>query len=339
MADLVTSSTVLVLIRLHRYRRNFTSLLAHSNTNRSRFVRLFAICIVWLAISVPLEIYVISQVAAVEHFPFSWADVHDAAKWSTIEMLPSGGRLDPTRWVWLGSAVMVFLLFGFGRDASRMYAKGLRGLGMARCLPFLNNDQRTTARATSHTGTMNSVSSKARLLFGRKSTSSPTHSVKSWATDSRSSKTTDYSLAEPLSPRAMKHLETVQENSRMQTPTGSALKPMEGSVKSRYALWLGERRLHAATADVEKNLPAAPQDVHSRSGFQRLTSPFRAASLERARQEEALPMDVLKSHGATVRSTVAAGPPSPKSRVAAEQGGVLVSRDIRQGSEVAVNEW
>jgi hypothetical protein len=330
-----------VLIRLHRYRRNFTSLLAHSNTNRSRFVRLFAICIVWLAVSVPLEIYVISRAAAVEHIPFDWAAVHDAANWSTIEMIPSGGRVDVARWVWLGAAVMVFLIFGFGRDASRNYARGLRCLGLATCLPFLNNDRlAATARATSHTGTMNSVSSKARLLFGRKS-SSPTHSVKSWATDSRSSKTTDYSMAEPLWPRTMKHLETVQENSRIPTPMmSSASKPAEGPIKSRYAFWMGERSLHAATADVEKNLPVAPKDVHSRSGFQRLTSPFRAASLERGRHEVELPMNVLESHGATtVRSTVAAGPPSPKSRVAAEQGVMLVSRDIRQGSEVAVNDW
>jgi hypothetical protein len=127
----------------------------------------------------------------------------------------------------------------------------------------------------------------------------------------------------------------------MPTPMmSSASEPAEGPIKSRYAFWMGERSLHAATADVEKNLPVAPKDVHSRSGFQRLTSPFRAASLERGRHEVELPMNVLESHGATtVRSTVAAGPPSPKSRVAAEQRGVLVSRDIRQGSEVAVNDW
>jgi hypothetical protein len=324
-----------VLIRLHRYRRNFTSLLAHSNTNRSRFVRLFAICLVWLAISIPLEIYAISRQAAVEHFPFDWASVHDPAKWSTIEMIPSGGRVVFTRYVWLGSAMMVFLFFGFGRDASRMYAKGLRGLGLGKCLPFLNDQQRTPGRTTSHTGTMNSVSSKARLLFGRrKSSSSPTHSVKSWATDSRSSKTTDYSMAEPLSPKTMKHLETVNENSRMQTLMGSTSKPAEGAIKSRYAFWMGERRLHAAAADVEKNLPAAPKDVHSRSGFQRLTSPFRAASLECGEQDLGVPMTALK----TVNITVAAGPPSPKSRVAADQGGVTVRKDIRQGSETAVND-
>ena len=304
----------LVLIRLHRYRRNFTSLLAHSNTNRSRFVRLFAICIVWLAVSIPLEIYAISKTVAVPHVPFSWASVHDPAKWNTIEKIPSGGRAIFTRYVWLGSAVMVFLFFGFGRDASRMYAKGLRGMGLGRCLPFLNDHhQRTPARTASHTGTMNSVSSKARLLFGRKGSSSTSHSVKSWAADSRSSKTTDYSIDEPLSPKTMKHLETVEENSRMQTQMGSRFESMEGgNIKSRYAFWLGERRFHAA-ADVEKNLPAVPEDVHPRLGFQRLTSPFRPASLDR---EAALPMDVLKTHGVTVKSTVAAGPLSPESRVA-----------------------
>ena len=107
-----------------------------------------------------------------------------------------------------------------------------------------------------------------------------------------------------------------------------------GNIKSRRAFWLGGRRFHAA-ADIEKNLPAAPKDVHSRSGFQCLTSPFRPASLER---EAALPMDVLKTHDVTVKSTVAAGPLSPESRVAAGHGGVLVRKDIRQGSETAVND-
>ena len=323
-----------MLIRLHRYRRNFTSLLAHSNTNRSRFVRLFAICLVWLAVSVPLQIYVISRQAAVKHIQFVWDRVHNPDAWNTIEMAASGGRIGYPRYIWLGSAAMVFLFFGFGRDASRMYAKGLRGLGLGRCLPFLN-DHQTPGRAASHTETINSVGSKARLLFGRKS-SSPSQSVKSWATDSRSSKGTDYSMAEPLSPKTTKHLETVQENSRMQTPMHSVPKPTEGAPKSRLVYW---RSQHAA-ADVEKNLPAALKDVHSRSGFQRLTSPFRSVATTKNKQEEmALPMHVLKTHDVTVKSAIAADPLPPKSRFAADQGGVTVRKDMRQGSEVAVDNF
>jgi hypothetical protein len=329
------SITALVLIRLHRYRRNFTSLLAHSNTNRSRFVRLFAICIVWLAISIPLEIYVISRQTSVKHHAFNWASVHDPANWNTIEMIPSGGRVVFTRYVWLGNAIMVFLFFGFGRDASRNYAKGLRAMGLGKCLPFLD-DQRTPGRTTSHTGTVNSVSSKARLLFSRKGSSplQSVNSVKSWATDSRSSKTTDYSIAEPLSPKTMKHLETVNENSRMQmqTPVGSASKSTEGTAKSRYAFWLGERRFHTA-ADVEKSLPVAPKDVHPRFGFQHSTSPYRAASA--SEREVVLPMSVMRNHG--VKSTIAAGPLSPESRVVIGQGGILVRKDVRQGSETDVD--
>lgn len=297
-------------------------------------MRLFAICLVWLAISVPLQISVISQQAAVKHEPFVWSTVHNPEAWSTIEKEPSGGRVVYTRYIWLGSAVMVFLFFGFGRDASRMYAKGLRGMGLSRCLPFLN-DHYTPPRTTSHTGTTNSVSSRARLMFGRKIIS-PLQSVKSWATVSRSSKTTDYSMAEPLSPLTTKHLDTVEEKSRMQIPMGSAPKPTEGATKSRFAFLLGERRYHVA-ADVEKNLPVAPKDVYSRSGFERLTSPFRPAAP--TQQEAALPMNIMKTQGVTVKSTVAAGPISPKSRFAAYQGGVLVRKDIGQGSEVAVNDF
>lgn len=209
--------TALVLVRLHRYRRNFTALLANSNTSRSRFVRLFAICLVWLAISVPLQTYVISRQAAVQHEPFDWSRDHDPRAWETIEKSPSYGQIVYTRYIWLGGAVAIFLFFGFGRDACGMYAKGLRAVGLNRCFPVFRYNPQTPARNAPQSGTISSIGSKAKLVFSRKSNSA-SQSVKSWATDSRSSKATASSMVEPLSPKTMQYLETVQENSRMPAP-------------------------------------------------------------------------------------------------------------------------
>jgi pheromone a factor receptor len=272
---------------LHRYRRNFATLLANSNTNKSRFVRLFALCISWLMISIPLQIYFITKQAGIPHLSFDWALVHDPEAWAEILKLPSFGSVLPTRYVWLISAFLVFVIFGFGKDASRMYARGLRAVGLGKYLPFLKVDQMPT-RSTSQSGTINSVGSKAKLMFGRKSSS-----ARSWATDSRSSKATSSSMAESLSPTTMKHLETVHERSHV--PKTSS--PAADTFTPRLPGWLGGHRNVAA--DVEKNLPATPKQ----SGFQRLTSPFRSATVGR---DTAVPMDnILRTQDVTVQSTAA----------------------------------
>lgn len=284
--------SALVLIRLHRYRRNFTTLLANNNTNRSRFVRLFSICILWLMISIPLQIYVITQQASTPHTPFNWDLVHDPEAWQNIRMIPSNGSIAYTRYIWLVSAFMVFVFFGFGRDATKMYAKGLCAIGLDKCLPILKDDP-VPARSTSHSGTINSVSSKAKMLLTRKS-SSPTSSVKSWATDSRSSKVTASSMAEPLSPKA-NHLATVQEGYQMPTTP----EPATGAFTSRLPGWLGGRR--NVTSDVEKNSPA----TFKQSGWQRLTSPFRPAV---ANSDLDVPMNnIMRTQDVTVQSTAANG--------------------------------
>jgi pheromone a factor receptor len=128
-------------------------------------------------ISIPLQIYFIIKQAGVPHLPFDWALVHDPGSWAEIQKLPSFGIVLPTRSVWLVSAFLVFVFFGFGRDASRMYARGLRAVGLGKCLPCLLVDQ-IPARSTSQSGTISSVGSKAKLMFGRKG-----GSVRSWSTD------------------------------------------------------------------------------------------------------------------------------------------------------------
>lgn len=131
------------------------------------------------------------------------------------------------------------------------------------------------------------------MLFTRKS-SSPTSSIKSWATDSRSSKVTASSMAEPLSPK-VKHLATVQEGYQMQTTP----EPSAGAFTSRLPEWLGGRR--NVTSDVEKTSPA----TFMQSGWQRLTSPFRPVITNR---DEAVPMNtIMRTQDVTVQSTAANG--------------------------------
>lgn len=95
-------------------------------------------------------------------------------------------------------------------------------------------------------------------------------------------------MAEPLSPKSMKHLETVQETSR--NPTAPA--PVATVFASRQAI-----RYNAAS-DVEKNLPATPK-----SCFQRLMSPFRPAVVSR---EPAVPMNnIMRTQDVVVQTSLA----------------------------------
>lgn len=232
--------------------------------------------------------YFIKEAADVAHVPFDWALVHDPDFWKQIDKRPSHGSVIYTRDVWLVSAFLVFVLFGFGRDAGKMYARGLRAVGLGGCLPFLKTDQ-PPVRSTSQSGTINSVSSKARLMFGRKSSS-----IKTWGSDSRSSKATSSSMAEPLSPKMAKHLETLQESFRAPTTPP----PVASTFTSRLPAWFG-RNSNAASDDLEKSLLATPKQT----GLQRLTSPFRPVLASR---EPAVPMNnIMRTQAVTVQSSAA----------------------------------
>lgn len=310
---------------MHRYRRDFTTLLAHSNTNRSRFARLFAICMLWLAVSIPLQAYVIVRQAGTPHVPFDWALVHDPEAWRLIEMFPSGGKIYYTRYIWLGGSFMVFVLFGFGRDAGRLYAKGLRAVGLGRCVPVPRAG--STGRSPSHAGTIGSVSSKARLLFSRKS-SVAGRTARLSAADSRSSGVTAPSMSEPLSPKTMQHLETVQENARLTTASGG--KPLVQKVSSYLPSWLGGYR-KTAPLDVERSMPA----VSKPSGFHNLTSALRSpTATSNAGGKPVLMNDILRTRDITISSTAAPVLPEPAFPI---QGGVVVKREVSQESEVAVS--
>ncbi|KAM0721052.1 hypothetical protein Q7P37_003338 [Cladosporium fusiforme] len=324
----------LILIRLHRYRRTFSTLLANSNTNRSRFVRLFAICLIWLVLSIPLQAFVISHQAAIEHIPFSWSAIHDPVAWQVIEMMPSGGNIVYTRYIWLGAAFMVFMFFGFGRDAGGMYAKWLRAVGLGGCLAWFSSG-RQNGRGTERAGSLGSVGSKARLLFGRRS-QTQSQSARSWGAESRSSKgTASTDMNEPLSPKTMQHLETVRENSRAAEQAGN-------NITSRLPVWLGGRR-RATASDLEKGMSPTingQSATQKQSSFYRLTSPFRSMAAVHGAEAEPVSMNsIMRRQDVTVHSTVAAGRSgSADSSVGVRDGGkkgVLVRKEVRQGSEVA----
>ena len=136
-------------------------------------------------------------------------------------MVPSGGNVIYDRWIWLSCGLLVFVFFGFGKDAINMYRTGLLAIGMGRIFPILRQDYRGSISAT-----ISSYGSKARMIFkGKRSTSNST-----WASASKESYTT--SSSDPVSPKKEPYLSTINESSTAPQTRSTLTQPSDGSKRS-----------------------------------------------------------------------------------------------------------
>ncbi|KZF19154.1 fungal pheromone STE3G-protein-coupled receptor, partial [Xylona heveae TC161] len=119
----------LVIIRLRRYRRQFSEILVCSNTNKSQFYRLFIISTVLILVFLPIQLYVFYVNVNVPLNGFSFSRIHGAS-WSQILMIPTGGVVRFDRWVYVAAGLLVFFFFGLGRDAVAMYRGWLGHIGL-----------------------------------------------------------------------------------------------------------------------------------------------------------------------------------------------------------------
>ncbi|KAK6428830.1 a-factor receptor [Oleoguttula sp. CCFEE 5521] len=300
---------VLILIRLHRYRRNFSTLLANSNTNTSRFLRLFVLCIFWLLISLPLHAFILYTQAYIQHEPFAWSTLHSAESWSKVEMTPSGGTARYIVYIWLGSGLAVFMFFGWGRDAAKMYRQGLMALGLGYFFPGLRDARVGGGRQHSLAGTLSSVTSKAKLVFKRGSGVDGGH--KSWisGSSSRGSKfdSTCSTDAEPIPPKTAGFPPaTIEEEAHPSCqPTGSS--------------WLRTPAQH----DLETGtLPA--------TRFERLTAAWKTPRVETMVVDHGIALGELAPSQGSVRSMVESVPRSI--HMVGGKSAVVVRKEVRQGS-------
>ncbi|QIW98730.1 hypothetical protein AMS68_004248 [Peltaster fructicola] len=125
----------IILIRLYRYRRSFRTLLQNHDTSKSRFLRLFLLCIIWILGNVPVQCWVFSLSFSVPREPFDWNEIHDPEELSQIIAVPSLGMVLYDRYIWLASGILMFLFFGFGTEALQMYRAGWNAVGIAKLVP------------------------------------------------------------------------------------------------------------------------------------------------------------------------------------------------------------
>lgn len=129
---------VLVIFRMRKYRKEFSSVLTASNSHltQSRFLRLFLLSFLLVLIFLPFQLYVFYLNVSGPLLPYSWDMVHGPA-WMDIIMIPKHGVVPLDRWITIVLGILLFLFFGLGSDATKMYRKfwlklrlGPDGLGL-----------------------------------------------------------------------------------------------------------------------------------------------------------------------------------------------------------------
>ncbi|KAL8634081.1 hypothetical protein Q9189_000327 [Teloschistes chrysophthalmus] len=117
---------VVVLVRMRKYRRDFSSVISASNSNltESRFQRLFFLSSALVLVYLPIQLYILYRNASVPLLPYSWELIH-GKNWSDIILAPSHGEVRFDRWIMIVLGIFVFVFFGTGNDATKMYRKWL----------------------------------------------------------------------------------------------------------------------------------------------------------------------------------------------------------------------
>ena len=157
---------VLVIHRMRKYRKNFSSILSSSNSNltKNRFLRLFFMSMTMIAVLFPVEIYVLYDQARQTSFSYSWDLVH-SEHWGDIVLIPTGGNVAFEHWIQIVFGYIIFAFTGMGHDAQELYRKWLLYIGLGKIFPSLRQSRHQRRNlSTSQQSNSSSLGSRARLL-------------------------------------------------------------------------------------------------------------------------------------------------------------------------------
>ena len=227
----------------------FESILANSNTNKSRFLRLYGLCVVCILGWFPIELYIVHENTLAPLGHYSWHEVHNSTMNNDMVLVRSEGTIVYDRWIWLSGGVIIFLFFGFGRDAVAMYRSMLLSMGMERVFPSLKPDHRNTSNASA----VSSFGSKIKFLFTRKS------SIGSYGNNSRSSHSGS-AVSSEISNDKMTFVDSFNADSGLIQRRDSRQTVKQTSVFGRLTSLF---KWKPASKDQPDHLPLAPTGVQS----------------------------------------------------------------------------
>ena len=163
----------LVIWRIHKYRAEFSSILSASTSfNKSRFLRLFIMALILVVGFFPVEVYIFYRNVAFPFVPYSFKAIHGESWWQVVKV-PTFGVETFDRWIQIACGFIIFMFFGFGADATKMYRRWLVKMGFAKLFPHLDETSTSQKRAKpnaanpSSRSRLSSLGSKARLIIGK----------------------------------------------------------------------------------------------------------------------------------------------------------------------------
>ncbi|KAJ4367140.1 hypothetical protein N0V83_007670 [Neocucurbitaria cava] len=170
--QLETNTIVALLIyRLYRYRREFHRLITARNTTKSRFIRLFVICLVIILVYLPYSFWVLGNLSSAIQDPYDWSEVH-GPNFNTIMKIPAFGQVSVEKWIQVATGYVIFFIFGTGTDSHNSYKKMLLAIGLGKVFPSLyvmRESGSTTPSTFIHARTWGSqLSTKAKSMFSSK---------------------------------------------------------------------------------------------------------------------------------------------------------------------------
>ncbi|KAF2847309.1 STE3-domain-containing protein [Plenodomus tracheiphilus IPT5] len=165
-----TYYAVLLIYRLYRYRREFSRLISARNTTKSRFIRLFILCMITVVAYTPYTIWLLVTMCGAIKDPYDWDRIH-GPQFNTIMRIPALGQVSIERWIQVATGYVIFFVYGTGADAHNLYKKMLLLVGLGKWFPSLYNmnSGSTTPSSFIAARTWGScMSSKARSIFWSK---------------------------------------------------------------------------------------------------------------------------------------------------------------------------
>ncbi|KAJ5148638.1 hypothetical protein N7448_000216 [Penicillium atrosanguineum] len=173
----------LVLVRLFKYRSDFVHILRSrgSTMNKSGFLRLFFLAFSMLIAILPVEAYLVwyDVSLSLPWHQYSWKKLHGpGSNWSQIQKVATYGVVFFDRWNPVAAGFMIFIFFGFGRDATKMYRLLSWYLGFRYCFPGVYRPLESEALATAparngsnSTTLVGSASNRGKSVFKKTSSS------------------------------------------------------------------------------------------------------------------------------------------------------------------------
>jgi pheromone a factor receptor len=145
--------------------------------NKSGFVRLFLLAFSMLLPILPVQVYVVyfDLSYSLPWHQYSWSKIH-GPQFDQIIKVPTYGMVFFDRWIPVAAGFMIFIFFGFGHDATKMYRTLLWNLGFGYCFPSVSPpvDSQATAtvpapNASNSTTLVGSAGGRAKSFFKERS--------------------------------------------------------------------------------------------------------------------------------------------------------------------------